>query len=202
MAAATKTKRSVLMTQLLMLLLLVFATSSSAQTQSNVLLQGRITDRSTGLPIVGAKVTLYSWQLVTVQTDGNGMYSITTQQFSSTGTAGFGVTAPGYFAIAFEVNIAGPFPMALDGSLLPGGTLLKGTVTDSITNLPIANAVLIGSTFNRYSFDNDFSFTTDALGNYVVDSSKFVESTAATGISGQWLSISAPGYLRDALTGC
>jgi protocatechuate 3,4-dioxygenase beta subunit len=163
---------------------------------TDIVLQGTITDRSTGLPIAGATVTLYNWEFVQVQTDGNGRYSITAKQFPSMGYAELGVTAPEYFAVPrLPIDIAGPFPMTLDRSLLPGGTVLTGRVTDASTNLPIANAVIDGWAPNLYGFGGNLSVTTDAAGNYAIDSSEFAE-TAATAETNGYLNVSSePGFL-------
>src|SRR5207253_9504189 len=40
------------------------------------------------------------------------------------------------------VNIASPFPVTFNQTLLAGGAVLQGTVRDASTNLPIGNAFL------------------------------------------------------------
>ncbi len=165
-------------------------------------LQGTITDRSTGLPIVGASVTIYGQGNATVNTDSNGAYSFTGQQYPFTGSVTLGVTARGYFASMTSVNIVAPFPVTVDKSLLPGGIILGGTVTDAGTNQPIASVgVCYSGGLNFYDLDG-FSggsirrcATTDLSGNYSLDSSVLVEAAATAGATGQFTA-SAAGYLN------
>jgi hypothetical protein len=97
-------------------------------------LTGTITDRATDAPIVGAKVILYGGGIAEVQTDGNGAYSVTGQQYPYTGPATMFVIAHGYFSIFNGVDIANPFPMVVDRTLLPGGPVIAGRIVDATTN--------------------------------------------------------------------
>src|SRR5204863_279256 len=58
-----------------------FALASSA----GALVSGVITDRATGTPLAGAQVTLYGNRTVSTQTDANGAYTFTGDQYPYTG---------------------------------------------------------------------------------------------------------------------
>ena len=158
-------------------------------------LQGTLTDRTTGLPIVGAKVMLCCNGSVTVNTDGNGGYSFTGQQWPFTGGFKLFIQGHGYYGDQVNVNIAAPFPVTVDRTLLPGGSLIRGVVTDVTTNLPIANASVSYAGNNFLPGPTTKSVITDLSGNYAFDSSEFIENAATAGTSGQ-MTASASGYLQ------
>jgi hypothetical protein len=129
-----------------------------------VMLQGTVTDRTTTAPLAGVSVGAPCGVTVT---DGSGRYSLTADQlcFIPDGTVSF--QAPGYYQHSAPYAIAA-VPTTLDATLLAGGVLVQGTVTDASTAAPIAGAFVtvcilelptgcIGATAGpdgRYAFDS------------------------------------------------
>src|SRR6185295_10632378 len=102
---------------------------------NQVLLQGTVTNRDTGQPIVGGTIHVYSGPSATVQTDANGHYAVTGLQYPYSNGQLF-VEASGYYS---KQNLTfSTMPATLNITLLPGGPALQGTVRDSATDVPIA----------------------------------------------------------------
>ena len=155
------------------------------------------------MPIVGATITLN--HQISVQTDGNGVYSFTGVQWPSTGAATVWVQKQATLVSIRPVNIGAPFPTTLNESLLPGGIILQGTVTDTSTNQPIANAVVYFYADNPITFVTRYPYDalngqTDLSGHYAVDSSQFLEAAnTAAAITGS-MSVTAANYIDPNLT--
>jgi hypothetical protein len=160
---------------------------------ASILLQGVVTDRNTGLPLPAASVTLAGGKAFTVHTDANGAFSLSSQQWPYTGPTTAWIQAPRHFAFRTTVNLASPFPLSLNQSLLRGDTL-SGVLTDADTGLPIAGAAVTYSGSGAVSPGATVSALSDVSGRYVFDSSQFEESVAAAGLSGTLTVSAPPGY--------
>ena len=159
---------------------------------NQVILQGAVTDRGTGQPIVGARIIVYGGTLATVHTDASGHYSITGNQYPYT-SGQVWVSAAGYYS-AQSLSFSNA-PSVIDVPLLPGGPVLRGTVRDEATGLPIAGANVAYNGSNTFNFSTTVrSTTTDAQGEWVLDSAEFSEAAAAQGTQGT-LQLSRLGYL-------
>ena len=90
-----------------------------------------------------------------MNTDGNGGYSFTGQQWPFTGGFKLFIQGHGYYGDQVNVNIAAPFPVTVDRTLLPGGSLIRGVVTDVTTNLSDCKCVgeLRGEQFSARADD-------------------------------------------------
>ena len=163
---------------------------------TGTLLQGTVTNQITGQPVSGAAVTLYGPSLVTVNTDANGKYAFTGQQWPYTGSATMWIVAPGYFTPVLSVNIATPFPVTVNRALIVGGAVIRGAVTDASTGGPVANASVAYSSGSFYPGAGTRAVQTDISGNYSIDSSQFNESTATTSMQASLTVSSQPGYLQ------
>ncbi len=154
-----------------------------------ILIQGTVTDRATGLPIANAGVLTSQTAIPITTTDANGSYFIATSQLSQ-GTGTLFYQAAGYFVASagFDVTAA---PETLDANLLPGGAVIQGAVTDASTLAGIAGAALnfrfscsAGTDAQCSLLPSGAPATSDANGQYFIDSSQFLES----GIAGLQLS--------------
>jgi hypothetical protein len=167
-------------------------------------LQGTVTDRSTGATLAGvsvklcvpANILLYGGSCSPVTTtDANGQYSLSGAQARSA-SGGLLFQLQGHYANLQSFTITA-VPTQLDASLLTGGTILQGTVTDASTQQGIVGAtVSLSPDSSLTSADGGFTIQvlTGALGAYAVDSSHFMEA-AAGGFKVDGASASAPGYL-------
>ena len=163
------------------------------------LLQGTVTNQSTGQPISGAAVTLYNGNEVTVNTDANGNYAINGEQWPYTGSVEIWIVASGYFTPVLSVNVTTPFPVTLNRALIVGGPIVQGMVTDASSGLPIANANVSYSSGAFYPGASTRNVQTDINGNYSIDSSQFNESIATTGTQVS-VTVSNSGYLQSSAT--
>ncbi|OLE16451.1 MAG: hypothetical protein AUG83_02945 [Acidobacteria bacterium 13_1_20CM_4_57_11] len=167
-------------------------------------LQGTVTDRSTGAMLAGvrvklcvpASILLYGGSCSSLTTtDANGHYSLSGAQATSA-SGGLLFQLPSYYANLQSFTITS-LPTQLDASLLVGGTILQGTVTDASTQQGIVGAtVSLSPDSSLTSADGGFTIQvlTGALGAYAVDSSHFMEA-AAGGFKVDGTSATAPGYL-------
>ena len=99
----------------------------------------------------------------------------------------------GYYVnqAAFTVTAA---PTTVNGSLLPGGPVLQGTVKDANTQAGIVGAeVVLGSNGSVFFQRNDTETTTG--GAYVFDSS-VIYDTAASGFTLNVVEVSATDYFK------
>ena len=143
--------------------MLLFAVVSHAQTA--IVLRGTVTDRNTGALLAGVSVDGGCGQTIT---DGNGSYSFNAQQLCNNATGGVSLQGTGYYRTSAQFTITAS-PTILDVTLLPGGTLVQGTVTDASTQAGIAGATVRMCTI----FCNFILITTtDAGGQYAIDSSQ------------------------------
>ena len=156
--------------------------------ESGVVLQGTVTDRNTGALLAGVSVDGGCGQTIT---DGNGSYSFNAQQLCNNATGGVSLQGTGYYRTSAQFTITAS-PTILDVTLLPGGTLVQGTVTDASTQAGIAGATVRMCTI----FCNFILITTtDAGGQYAIDSSQLPESFA-TGFEIFRVLASATGYFN------
>ena len=84
-------------------------------------------------------------------TDGSGSYSLTGQQIGDQGSGTLDFQRTGYYVnqAAFTVTAA---PTTVNGSLLPGGPVLQGTVKDANTQAGIVGAeVVLGVVVELFS---------------------------------------------------
>ena len=158
---------------------------------TGVVLEGRVTDRSTGAPLVGVVV---QGPCASGLSDGAGAYSMTAQALCSNSTGGLTLRAAGYYGNNVSYTISSS-PTVLDVTLLPGGTILQGTVTDATTHAPIAGAS-VGFDTAQFGF---VSAITDNSGHYSIDSSKFYESSAS-GFGVRGVFASATGYFNHTIS--
>ena len=105
-------------------------------------LSGTVVD-PTGSPVSGANVLLVSGSLanaavgMTASTDANGDFTLANL---APGTYSLFVLAAGFPGQVEQVNVtANPSPLSVQ---LAGGIALSGTITDSSTGLPVANATV------------------------------------------------------------
>ena len=105
-------------------------------------LSGAVVD-PTGTPVSGANVLLVSGSLanaavaLTASTDANGDFTLANL---APGTYSLFVLTAGFPGQVEQVNVtASPSPLSVQ---LAGGIALSGTITDSSTGLPVANATL------------------------------------------------------------
>jgi hypothetical protein len=149
---------------------------------SGVALQGTVTDRTTGAPLAGVAILSSPNGSALTTTDANGGYSLTLEQLHPCGCQQSGILylqLARYF-VAQTAYYISAFPTTFNPSLLPGGTLLKGTISDAMTQTGISGA------FVRFFLSQNVAFNggsyvdgaADAAGRYTVDSSQFYESAA------------------------
>ena len=184
-----------------MLVLLLAGGAGAAPTD---LITGIVRDQNTGLPIQNAGVFFYGSAYGTVFTDTSGKYTFTASDLSSFGGAISGtlyVGATGYFeALPVSISDLGAqpsLPVVRDISLIPGGTVIRGTVRDTSTGLGISGATVSFSRNPMSSFRGgatSVSVQTNADGSYSIDSSYFNENGLSSGFSAN-LRVNANGYL-------
>jgi hypothetical protein len=159
-------------------------------------LQGTVTDRDSGQPLVGAKVYLQTSAAGSpaASTDGNGTYTIDGSQVSST-SGPIVFQAAAHFVVQTSYDIT-TIPTTLDVTLLGAATpLVQGTVRDSATALPIASASLSFANGSFSAVGSGPAATSDGNGLYAFDASLFFES-ASTGF-GSVLTASATAYVSQ-----
>jgi hypothetical protein len=138
-------------------------------------LQGTVTDRNTGQPISGTGIFLCTSCGAMTTTDANGQYSLTAAQLGNRQSATLLFQAQGYFVAQVSYTIT-TTPTTLNVTLLPGGSVVQGTITDSATGAPIVGAS-VGVSNNAQTM-NGLSTTSGAGGQYSIDSSKLMEASA------------------------
>ncbi len=132
---------------------------------NDVVLQGRITDRETGQPVVGASINRGE-----AMTDSGGYYELTGDQLSGA-TGNLLVQADGYYGRRLSYSLDLPLPNTLDLDLAPGGTIFRGVVLDAFTEEPRAGAqVYCSCAYNLGS-----RLFTDSNGFFEFTSSDFDE---------------------------
>jgi len=158
----------------------------------DVVLQGTVTDRETGIPIAGALVNRGFTTLTT--TDANGYYELSGDQIANGYSLLF--EAEGYFLsppVSFDLEL--PLPNTLNIDLLPSVPVVQGVVRDALTGLPIPGAQIFpGLTY----YVGRYLPNSDGTGFFSIASSSFLEyvhthlqETDALGTLGA----SADGYL-------
>jgi hypothetical protein len=181
----------------------LFASPAQPQTHNvqmvqdtGVVLQGTVTDRNTGGPLVGASVSGGCGDVTL--TDANGAYSLNGEQVCHRANGQVTVGKTGYFQNFLSFTIPSS-PTTLDVTLLPGGTVFQGTVTDAHTQAAIAGASvrICFSQANPFQFfcEVDVQTVTGSNGQYSVDSSQFHEAYAS-GLHVYLVIASAAGYLN------
>lgn len=133
------------------------ATTADVAVRPNVL-AGRITDRFTGAPVVGASVTAGA---AAATTDADGRYRLENIPEQSTIT----VTAEGYAELTQPVERS----TSLDAVLRPD--VLAGVLIDAASKQPVPNATIIASTnlassdvaYTRIDNATDGAFTLDGI---------------------------------------
>ncbi|SDW98907.1 Carboxypeptidase regulatory-like domain-containing protein [Marininema mesophilum] len=101
---------------------------------------GTVTNQSTGSPIVGAQVTIIDIAgviITTTITDGSGNYTINSL---SPGAYRIQVSATGFSTIFLSLVVTLGSAQQRNISLPPNSGTLSGTITDSMTGAPLANA--------------------------------------------------------------
>jgi hypothetical protein len=176
-----------------------FALNSS----TGPLLTGTVTDRVTSDPIPGAEVFFYGSGHGRTVANGLGQYVLTIEDITSFGGGLSGtlyVGSGGYFeGVPIPVSDLGTqssLPVVNNLTLQPSSPLVTGTVTDSVSNLPIADAV-VSFTRNPMSTYRGGGVTeqvlTDNAGHYAIDASYFAESSLGDFTVN--LMVNAPTYL-------
>lgn len=141
---------------------------------------GTVTDVSTGNPIDSASVILGSSYTTT---NSKGSYSFSK---APTGADTVTVIASGFVSQTKAVKVSSSGSEILNFSMQPTTTSLSGTVTDSVTNTPIAGAtVTIGSQSTTTSSAGSYSFSGISAGSYTiaVSANGYVSSTKKIQIS-------------------
>src|SRR5712692_90526 len=161
------------------LLTLIPALLVQSSYASPAVLTGQVTNRNTHSAIVGATVYVFGTSIASVNTDGSGNYQFTGDQyFGASGT--LYVQASGYWGAAVSFTIISPLPNTVNVTLLPGGTVLMGTIKDSSNTNGIPGAIATFSSANAFFIGGQGkSVTADGTGHYAFDSSLFMESAAA-----------------------
>ena len=185
-------------------LMLALALPGAAQAQApQLLVQGTLTDRTNNQPIVGVAIrssscpyTAYCSPLAT--TDANGQYTVTAAQLGNAQTGTLYFDGQGYFATTAAYAFSSS-SVTVNATLLYGGTLIQGTVTDANTQAPIAGASISFYVFNTGVNGILLSATTDVNGHYALDASQVYE-VASTGFTPYSGSVSAAAYLTDSLS--
>jgi hypothetical protein len=172
--------------------------------ETGAVLQGTVTDRTTGAPLSGAQEFFYGTGYGYATSNPNGLYLFTGTSLTSFGGALSGnlyVGDTGYFEappIAIpNLGSLASLPLIEDVTLLSGGPMIRGTITDSVTGAPIAGAVVAftRSPMSTYQGGATTATVTSAAdGTYVIDSSYFNESGLTTGFS-VTLEVTAANYL-------
>lgn len=179
-------------------LLFRFATASAfcaalllAQSVDPILVQGTVYDQSTGLPIAGAEILRGTSPILT--TGANGGFAIPASIWGSATQAGLYFRASGYWVHGQAIVITST-PTFVTVNLIPGGTLVEGTIRDSVTGSPIAGATVRA---NRVTYISGTSTTTNAEGKYSFPASAFLDNLAGGPLE---LTASAQNYLFQNLT--
>jgi hypothetical protein len=168
------------------------ATQDLAMVPEGIVLLGTVTDRITGTPLAGVSVNYLlnpysgSGGSVAAITDANGIYAVTGSRLNNQVSGTLSFTLPGHYAGTLQYAITS-IPTLSNITLLQGGTILQGTVTDSITSAGIAGANLVltitcsagaGSACISPN-DNYVRVTTGSSGAYSADASKFLDPAVA-----------------------
>src|SRR5580704_1468051 len=150
-------------------------------------IQGTVTDRTTGAPIQGVNVSAGG---ASALTDVNGNYSLAAAQvgeFGLSGSVNFSVT--GYFIPPSQTyDLSQGFPITINATLLSGGTVIQGVVTDSNTQAGISGASIDVSTN-----EGSGGAQTGSGGSYSLGASNF-EEPVLNGFTITRILASAPGY--------
>ena len=159
--------------------------------RTEIVLEGIVTDRDTGILIVGTRVG-------NTETAADGTYELTGNDLGrETGRLLF--EADQYFAQESSYAIAPPLPARLDVELAPGPgvPLLEGVVRDQLTGRPIPGANLFCSS-GAISNNSRRNVQTDESGVYRYESWRFFE-TGGSGFNCSFIKISAPGFLSSTI---
>jgi hypothetical protein len=110
---------------------------------ASVILSGTVTDANSGLPLVGAAMTVTDatdGSTTTVHTDSTGRFTTAIVP----GDFDLMVTQPGYTSVAAHGTANGSQPVNLVFSLMPvlSTGRVTGTVTDAATGLPLSQAIV------------------------------------------------------------
>ena len=155
-------------------------------------MQGTLTDRTSGLPIAGVVVKSgscpYYFCSPLATTDANGQYSVTAAQLNNATSGALYFIGQGYYNTSAGYSFSSS-SVTVNATLLYGGNLIQGTVTDANTQAAIAGAFITFSAAN--SFGNPLnnlladggpfpaSATSDVNGHYAIDASGFTEAASA-----------------------
>ncbi len=139
-------------------------------------LEGIVTDTTNGNPIFGASLVLSTAPATTRSSNITGNY------YSGSATAGtysMTVTKAGYYPKTINnISLTNGVLTTLDVQLVPMVAFnYNGTVVDSATGLPIANALV-----ELYSATNNFTATCDVNGNFTLP----LYDDTYTVIAGKW----------------
>jgi hypothetical protein len=161
---------------------------TAGRAESAIALQGTVTDGTTAV-LGGASVGAPCGSTLT---DGAGQYSLTEEQlcFTSDGTVTFQLT--GYYQHSEPYAIAA-MPTTVDASLVPGGPVVQGTVTDANTAAPIAGAFVAVCILELPA--GCIGATTGPDGRYAFDSSQIPDSLPGT-LHAYFERVTATGYLE------
>jgi hypothetical protein len=168
------------------------------------LIVGVVRDRNTGSPIPGAQAFFYGGGYGFATADANGVYVFTGNNIQSFGGALSGalyVGASGYFeaaAVAIpDLGSQSSLPVVQDVTLLPGGTMIRGVISDASSGAGVSDAAISLNRSPMSTFQGGattVALTAAADGTYVVDSSYFNESGVSAGFSAN-LQVTATNYL-------
>ena len=177
-------------------------------------ISGQVTDSVTHVGVAGAKVAFFDvnanddFPVATAITDGSGNYLQNLPAGSYGVVAGSSATSPGYISEAWngiscsatcDVNsitpvvVAGSAVTSINFALVAGGGRISGTITSSVTGLPIANAIVV---FVDSNGNVPFTFaTTDGSGHYISDGGSVAGNVLVFTANGQ-------GYQDEVYNNC
>ena len=118
-------------------------------------IDGTVKDAPTGASVKGANVTAGDYYATT---NPSGYYLIADVPV---GTYNVTASADGYYSASKPATVKKDEPTTVNFDIEPFLGAINGTVTDKVTNLPIANATVTTTPGN-------YSATTDASGTYVI----------------------------------
>jgi fibronectin type 3 domain-containing protein len=185
----------------LVLLILTLTAAGAAQAQSTPTFQGTVTDSGTGQPLAGVAISTSNclgqpYCAPMTVTDVNGNYTVTASELGGQGNGTLYFQDPGYYYSAAPFT-ATASTTTINASLVRGGTIVQGTVTDATSG-----AGIVGASVGYYVYSQDHTTYTyvavqsTAGGQYAIDSSQFA-ANMASGLVVSNSYISAPAYLQQ-----
>ncbi len=185
----------------LVLVVVALTRAGAAWAQSTPTLQGTVTDSSTGLPLAGVAISTSNclgqpYCVPMTVTDVNGNYTVTATELNGQGEGTLYFQDTGYYYSTAPFTATGS-STTINATLVRGGTIVQGTVTDATSGAGIVGATVEYSTYNQGGSIYDFVVVqTTSGGQYAIDSSQF-PAALASGIFVGDSYVSASAYLTQ-----